>query len=188
MIAKGLHFPRVTLVGIVSADTSLVLPDFRSAERTFSLVAQVAGRAGRGDQAGRVVVQTTMPEHPAIRFAAEHDFEAFAAAELRDREVHGYPPYRRLLHVLIRGPGKDAVAAHAEDRAGRLVAGVGEGVAVLGPAEPTVARVQGLWRRHVLVKAPTPRGIARALAILKHAPRPKARVEEAWDVDPQGML
>ena len=187
MIAKGLHFPRVTLVGIVSADTSLVLPDFRGAERTFSLVAQVAGRAGRGDQAGRVVVQTTMPDHPAIRFAAEHDFEAFAAAELPDREAHGYPPYRRLLHVLVRGPGKESVAAHAEDRARRLLAGVGEGVAVLGPAEPSVARVQGLWRRHVLVKAPDPRGIARALDVLKAAPRASGRIEEAWDVDPQGI-
>ena len=186
MIAKGLHFPGVTLVGIVSADTSLVLPDFRSAERTFALVAQVAGRAGRGDEPGRVVVQTTLPGHPAIRCAATHDYEGFAAEELRDRAEHGYPPYRRLLRVVVRGPQQAAVERRAEETADRLRPLAR--LTVLGPAVPPVARVQGLLRRHLLVKAPASADIARALAALRGAPRPAGRTEEIWDVDPVGLL
>jgi primosomal protein N' (replication factor Y) len=187
MIAKGLHFPAVTLVGIVSADTSLVLPDFRSAERTFSLVAQVAGRCGRGEGGGRVVVQTLSPEHPAIRAAAEHDYESFAAEELEDRRAHGYPPFTRLLRVVVRGPDAEAVRLRAEALARRLD-GLGEGVAVLGPAVPTVARVQGLFRRHLLVKAPNAAAVSRALHRLRTLSRPTGRTEEVWDVDPVGVL
>jgi primosomal protein N' (replication factor Y) len=186
MIAKGLHFPAVTLVGIVSADTSLALPDFRAAERTFALVAQVAGRAGRGSEPGRVVVQTSLASHPAIRCAAQHDYEGFAAAELKDRLEHGYPPYRRLLRVVVRGPSDPAVERRAEETAALLRPHAR--LTVLGPAVPPVARVQGLMRRHLLVKAPTSADIARALEVLKRAPRPKGRVEEIWDVDPVGLL
>jgi primosomal protein N' (replication factor Y) len=186
MIAKGLHFPAVTLVGIVSADTALALPDFRAAERTFALVAQVAGRAGRGDEPGRVVVQTTLPSHSAIRCAALHDYEAFAAAELRDRAEHGYPPYRRLLRVVVRGPSEAAVARRAGETAARLTPL--PRLTVLGPAVPAVARVQGLLRRHLLVKALASADVTRALKVLKAAPRPKGRVEEIWDVDPVGLL
>ncbi len=186
MVAKGLHFPAVTLVGIISADTSLVLPDFRAAERTFALVAQVAGRAGRGDEDGRVVVQTTLPDHPAIRHAARHDYEAFAAEELLDREAHGYPPYSRLLRVVVRGPREEEVEQRAEETAERLRPL--PRLSVLGPAVPTVARVEGRVRRHLLVKAPGAAGIARALATLRAAPRPCGRVEEIIDVDPLGLL
>jgi primosomal protein N' (replication factor Y) len=186
MIAKGLHFPGVTLVGIVSADTSLSLPDFRSAERTFALVSQVSGRAGRGEEAGRVVVQTLVPDHPAIRGAAAHDYEAFAAAETADRREHGYPPFRRLLRVVVRGPLADEVQSRAEETA-RRVSGLA-GTEVLGPAVPAVARVQGMHRRHLLVKATRPAEVAAVLARLKSAPRPKGKVEEIWDVDPVGVL
>jgi primosomal protein N' (replication factor Y) len=95
MIAKGLDFPRVTVVGIISADHALYMPDFRAAERTFQLLAQVSGRAGRGELAGRIVVQTSTPMHPAIRFATTHDFEGFAAQETRNRHDLGYPPFGR---------------------------------------------------------------------------------------------
>jgi len=186
MVAKGLHFPGVTLVGIVSADTSLVLPDFRAAERTFALVAQVSGRAGRGDEDGRVVVPTTLPDHPAIRHAAHHDYEAFAAEELKDREAHGYPPFTRLLRVVVRGPREADVEARAQESAERLEPL--PGLTLLGPAVPTVSRVEGRVRRHLLVKAPGPAAIARALAVLRTAPRPKGRVEEIVDVDPLGLL
>src|SRR6185503_14255333 len=101
MLAKGLDFPRVTVVGIVSADVSLHLPDFRAAERTFQLLSQVAGRAGRGALAGEIVVQTTAPSHPAVVLAARHDFEGFAEAESRLREELGYPPHGRLLRAVI---------------------------------------------------------------------------------------
>ncbi len=188
MIAKGLHFPHVTLVGIVSADTSLVLPDFRSAERTFALVAQVAGRAGRGDAAGRVVVQTLMPDHAAIRRAADHDYEGFAEAELDDRKEHGYPPFSRLLRVVVRGPATPPVEERAAATGERLRRALAGRAPVLGPAEPGIARVQGLHRRHLLVKAPSHREVARALAALREAPRPRRGVEEIWDVDPIGLL
>ena len=102
MIAKGLDFPNVTLVGVVSADTALHLPDFRAAERTFQLVAQVAGRTGRGDKPGRVIVQTFSPEHPAIRLAALHDFVGFAEYELPIRKDFGVPPFGRLVRVIAR--------------------------------------------------------------------------------------
>ncbi len=188
MIAKGLHFPRVTLVGIVSADTSLVLPDFRSAERTFALVAQVAGRAGRGDAPGRVVVQTTLPDHAAIRLAAHHDYERFAESELEDRRRHRYPPFCRLLRVLVRGPTPEPVSERAAEVARRLVASAGEGVQVLGPAVPSVARVKARYREHVLVKAGRASEIGAALDVLRKAPRPARGVEELWDVDPLSLL
>ncbi len=188
MIAKGLHFPRVTLVGIVSADTALVLPDFRSAERTFSLVAQVAGRAGRGDAPGRVVVQTTLPDHPAIRWAAEHDYESFANAETLDRKTHGYPPWRRLLRVVVRGKDERAVEARIDETARRLKDAAVSGVALLGPAVPTVARIQGRFRRHLLAKCPTSREVSALLHVLRTARRPARDVEEIWDVDPYQVL
>jgi primosomal protein N' (replication factor Y) len=188
MIAKGLHFPRVTLVGIVSADTALVLPDFRSAERTFALVAQVAGRAGRGDAPGRVVVQTTMPDHSAIRLAAEHDYETFATAETADRKRYGYPPWRRLLRVVVRGRDERAVEARIAETAGRLVAAAVDGVDLLGPATPSIARIQGRHRRHLLAKCPTSREVAMLLHVLRRARRPGREVEETWDVDPYQVL
>nr|MDJ0975403.1 primosomal protein N' [Planctomycetota bacterium] len=188
MIAKGLDFPNVTLVGIISADTSLALPDFRAAERTFSLVAQVAGRAGRGDVDGRVVVQTRAPDHPAIQLAASQDFEAFAAKELPERAAFDYAPYRRLLRIVVRGPDERAVAARATETRDRIVAAATPATSILGPATPPIPRVQGRYRRHVLVKAPDHQEVARVLAALRSAPRPGGRVEEIWDVDPVGML
>ena len=117
MIAKGLDFPNVTLVGVVSADTALHMPDFRSAERTFQLVAQVAGRTGRGEKLGRVIVQTYSPENPAIRLAALHDFVGFAAEELPMREKYGVPPFGRIVRVIARGPAEATVQAYMNDLA-----------------------------------------------------------------------
>jgi len=188
MIAKGLDFPNVRLVGIVSADTALALPDFRAAERTFSLLAQVAGRAGRGDEDGRVVVQTTMPTHPAIVLAAEQDYVKFARAALEDRAQFGYPPYRRLLRVVVRGRDGAAVATRAGLLQKRIVGAASGATEILGPAIPPIARVQGLHRQQVIVKAPDHREVARVLAVLRAAPRPRAGLEEAWDVDPVGVL
>jgi primosomal protein N' (replication factor Y) len=178
----------VTLVGIVSADTALVLPDFRSAERTFALVAQVAGRAGRGEAPGRVVVQTTMPDHPAILCAAAHDYEGFARAEMEDRRVHRYPPWTRLVRVVVRGLAPEAVERRIEETATRLRTEAADGVEVLGPAEPPLARVQGRTRRHLLAKCRGSAEVRAVLASLRAAPRPTGGVEEAWDVDPQSML
>lgn len=188
MIAKGLHFPAVTLVGVVSADTSLDLPDFRAAERTFGLVAQVAGRAGRGDHAGEVIVQTLHPNDPAIVAAATHDYAAFAEAELASRKEHGYPPFRRLLRTVLRGRSPSAVEARANDLARRLAEAGIEGIEVLGPAAPAIPRIQGFFRRHLLVKGANPPAIRRALEVLRAPPAAAKGVEEQHDVDPVGML
>ena len=104
MIAKGLDFPNVTLVGVVNADTALHLPDFRAAERTFQLLVQVAGRTGRGSQGGRVLVQTFTPDHPAILAAVRHDYASFANRELPLRQLLPYPPYAEMIRIIVRGP------------------------------------------------------------------------------------
>src|SRR5690606_38343404 len=156
MVAKGLDFPRVTLVGVVNADTGMLLPDFRAAERTFQLLAQVAGRAGRADLPGEVLLQTRNPEHPALRFALAHDYDGFAAHELRDREALGYPPFGRLVGVEFKGPEEAGTRQLAE----RWSAGVGAeagkvaGVEVLGPTAAFVGRIKRLWRYHTILKAP----------------------------------
>ncbi len=187
MIAKGLDFPNVLLVGVISADTLLALPDFRSAERTFGLLAQVAGRAGRGERGGRVVIQTRRPDHAAIRLAAEEDMAAFAERELADRRMFGYPPHRRLLRVIVRGRDE----ARADEQATRvrdaLVAAGSATTQILGPAAPIHARVQGWHRRHVLVKALDHREVGRLVAAMHALARPPKGVEWAIDVDPLSL-
>src|SRR6185436_18795107 len=119
-------FPNVTLVGVINADTALHLPDFRAAERTFQLIAQVAGRTGRGKQGGRVLVQTLSPDHPAIAAAVRHDFQKFASHELAVRRAGGYPPFSAMVRLVIRGPQEPTVretAAHLGDRLRRTASG-----------------------------------------------------------------
>src|SRR5205807_3156645 len=111
---KGLDFPNVTLVGVVNADVGLHLPDFRAPERTFQLLSQVAGRAGRGPRGGQVLVQTFNPEHPSIALAAAHDYETFVAGELVHRGAHGYPPYQRLARLIVRSRDQDDASGFAE--------------------------------------------------------------------------
>src|SRR6185436_13634464 len=120
MIAKGLDFPNVTLVGVINADTALHLPDFRAAERTFQLVTQVAGRTGRGEKGGRVLVQTFTPEHPAIQAALQHDFAAFARHELPIREAHQYPPVAEMIRIVVRGKSQEQTRAFAQNLGERL--------------------------------------------------------------------
>ncbi len=189
MIAKGLDFPRVTLVGIVSADSALHQPDPRAAERTFQLLAQVAGRAGRGDMLGRIVVQTATPAHPAIACAARHDFEGFAASEMRLRQELGYPPYGRLLRAVFEDEEEDRAEAGSRACADALRPHVTDGAVLLGPAEAPIARLRGRFRRHLLVKAPAgspalARLRDRLLAWSDANPRPKLVV----DVDPASLM
>jgi len=159
MIAKGLDFPEVMLAGVVNADSALHLPDFRAAERTCQLVTQVAGRSGRGPLGGRVVVQTSTPDHPALRAAAAHDYEAFVRTELPVREALAYPPYGGIVRILVRGPGEAATAAwtgHVADRL-RQAAGAVPGTRVLGPAPAPIARLRDRFRFHVQVHGPADR-------------------------------
>jgi len=189
MIAKGLDFPRVTVVGVVNADQALHLPDFRSSERTFQLLAQVAGRAGRGVLEGRIVVQSATPGHPAIVAAAKHDYEGFARTEARLRGELGYPPHGRLLRAVLDSvdPGKLDDVARA---CGALLrARVGTTGQVLGPAEAPIGLLRGHHRKHVLVKARRGSdGIVRAREALRAFVPEHAKVRLAIDVDPMSML
>ncbi len=185
MIAKGLDLPLVTLVGVISADTALHLPDFRSAERTFQLLAQVAGRAGRGLLGGRVIIQTYTPEHYAIQAAAYHDYASFATKELAFRREQHYPPYSRLARLLFR----DADARRAQ----RLAESVGEQLReyvaskkladaqVMGPAPCFFTRIRDDYRWHIILRAPDPASILRGLAL---PPASACRV----DIDPLNLL
>jgi primosomal protein N' (replication factor Y) len=161
MIAKGFDLPGVALVGVVSADTALHFPDFRSSERTFQLLVQVAGRAGRGDAPGRVLFQTWLPEHFVLTAAAAHDYEAFYRRERRDREALGYPPATRLANVVVSGPDPEPVA-EAIERVAESARGH-EGVTVVGPAPAPLERLRGRWRHHALLKAGSPQPLDRVL-------------------------
>jgi primosomal protein N' (replication factor Y) len=155
MIAKGLDFPNVTLVGVVDADTALHLPDFRAAERTFQLIAQVAGRTGRGPQGGRVVVQTRQPAHHALLRAAAHDAEGFLGEELELRGSPVYPPVTGLVNLVVSGREEAAVgraAAEAAEWAATLAERHRLALTVLGPAPCPLARIKGRWRWHVALK------------------------------------
>ncbi|MGH7706891.1 MAG: replication restart helicase PriA [Vulcanimicrobiaceae bacterium] len=149
MVAKGLDFPDVTLVGVIAADADLHVPEFRAAERTFDLLAQVAGRSGRA-RAGEAIVQTYSPEHPAIRFAALHDYDGFAGTELAERRELGYPPARDLVYCAIVGRRLTDVVAAAE-RYAELLRTLPE-AEVLGPAPFSPARVNDAWRYRIAVK------------------------------------
>ncbi len=152
MVAKGLDFPRVTLVGVVSADTSLCIPDFRAAERTFQLLTQVAGRAGRSlELAGEVLIQTLQPTHPAIEMSVAHDYETFFEAELKDRKPLHYPPFSRLILIEFRGLHEDAVRQRAEQFA-TLFPEKASYYERLGPTPPTIAKLRGEYRWHLLIK------------------------------------
>jgi primosomal protein N' (replication factor Y) len=157
MIAKGLDFPNVTLVGVVDADTGLYLPDFRAAERTFQLLAQVAGRAGRGPKGGTVLVQTRHPTHHALVWAARHDTEGFLREERALRESPPYPPLTSLVNLVVSGLAERAVSARAAEVAdwgAALLARYHLPVTLLGPAPCPLARLKDRWRWHVLLKGP----------------------------------
>jgi len=177
LAAKGLDLPSVTLAGVVAADVTLNLPDYRAAERTFQLLAQVAGRAGRGDRPGRVIVQAYAPSHYAVRHAAALDVDGFADEELLRRRLLGYPPFSVLARLLVA----DADRARAEERGRHAAAAVAtDGVEVLGPLASYVARRAGRYRYQVLLRAPE--ATTRAAALERVPPG------IAIDVDPESLL
>jgi primosomal protein N' (replication factor Y) len=152
MIAKGHDIPNVTLVGAVSADVGLGLPDFRAAERTFQLLTQVAGRAGRGDLPGIVLVQTINPDHYAIRMAAAQDYPAFYQKELGFRRMMHYPPFSAMANLLVRSE-KQAEALRLSTDLGHHLTPAPEKLKILGPAEAPVKRLKNEFRYQLLVKA-----------------------------------
>jgi len=190
MIAKGLDFPNVTLVGVIDADTLLHQPDIRSMERTFQLIAQVAGRTGRSAKGGRVLVQTSSPDQPAILRAAAHDFIGFATDELRHRQALKVPPYSNLGRVILRGPNEKEVRAYADKVGELLKAGAKElslDVRILGPAPCLVTRLKANYRYHLQLTASELSALQRLW--LHAAPQFPSHpdVEYVVDVDPLNL-
>jgi primosomal protein N' (replication factor Y) len=189
MIAKGHDIPNVTLVGIVSADVGLGLPDFRAAERTFQLLTQAAGRAGRGNLPGIVLIQTINPEHYAVRLASEQNYEGFYQKEIQFRKLMRYPPFAALANVLVRSQNQEnALAMSAE--LGRVLDPAPEGIKVLGPAEAPVPKLKSEFRYQLLLKAADRRVLNETLRDLQRFAR-----EQKWpatalviDVDPLTLL
>ncbi|HSG82487.1 MAG TPA: primosomal protein N' [Gemmatimonadota bacterium] len=193
MIAKGLDFPNVTLVGVINADVGLSLPDFRASERSFQLLTQVAGRAGRGPAGGEVIIQTALPGHYAIRFALDHDYPGFAARELEERSGPGYPPNSRLANLIVSGKDEGRVQQAAEAARGWLdglfAARSIPGIDLVGPAPCPIDRVRGRWRWHLLLKARDPESLGNVLRYFATRFEPPAaglRVE--IDRDPASLL
>jgi primosomal protein N' (replication factor Y) len=191
MIAKGLDFPNVTLVGVINADTALHLPDFRAAERTFQLVTQVAGRTGRGPQGGRVLVQTFSPDAPAIVAAVRHDLPAFAGKELPHREDLGYPPFTAMIRIVIRGRSDSGTHTLAEELARRLhdrCHGEADAVRILGPAPAPMAKLRGSFRYQIQLQSADGESLR---ALVREATSVvKAPDGAGWiiDVDPLDMM
>lgn len=187
MIAKGLDFPNVTMVGVIDADTMLRQPDMRAAERTFQLIAQVAGRTGRGERGGRVLVQTTCPNDPAVKFAAKHDFIGFAQHELAERyDVHA-PPFASVARVIFRGSDETRTRQTAQAVADRLRAarkGPTEPVRVLGAAPAPITRLRGLWRFHLQITGKTHELVRELWQSVEKSLSLPDDVEFAIDVDP----
>ncbi|MGI9140756.1 MAG: replication restart helicase PriA [Gemmatimonadaceae bacterium] len=167
MIAKGLDFANVTLVGVVDADVGINLPDFRASERCFQLLSQVAGRAGRGPKGGSVIIQTRVPEHHAVVHALTHDYEAFVVAEIEGRRQPAYPPFVRLANIVFSAVEENAAMELAvsagEWMSQLLVAGQVEGITLVGPAPCPIERIKNRFRWHLLLKSSQPGTLTRAL-------------------------
>jgi primosomal protein N' (replication factor Y) len=190
MIAKGLDFPQVTLVGVINADIALHLPDFRAAERTFQLVTQVAGRTGRGERGGRVLVQTFSPDHPAIRAAVRHDYPMFARQELPIREALLYPPFADMARIIVRGPDVRPTQDFAEELAERFKTELAELKAwrLLGPAPAPIARLRGLYRYHLQLQAADGEKLRSAIRNVVAAAPKHPPIQWTADVDPIDMM
>lgn len=189
MIAKGLDFPNVTVVGVINADTALNLPDFRAAERTFQLVTQVAGRTGRGTKGGRVYLQTFNPDHPAIRAAERHDYLRFAEYELPIRKQFGYPPYGAMARVIVRGPIEAHVQQWADLIAQKFDALVDAGSCRrLGPAPAPMPKLRGNYRYHMILQSPELAPLQAILSEAQVSVKPTDDVQWQADIDPTEML
>jgi primosomal protein N' (replication factor Y) len=194
MIAKGLDFPNVTLVGVIDADVGINLPDFRASERCFQLLSQVAGRAGRGAKGGEVFIQTREPSHHAVICAVTHDYLRFAAEELEGRVRPAYPPTLFLANAVISGteevPTADAARALADWTRRLIDAHMPSAVEIVGAAPCPVERIKQRWRWHFLVKSSDAEALGRiGRYIVEHGPLPTvAGMRLAWDRDPVTLL
>ncbi len=189
MVAKGLDFPNVTVVGVINADVALSLPDFRANERTFQLVTQVAGRTGRGPKGGEVFVQTFQPDHLTIQLAAKHDYDAFARDELQTRRRLGYPPFGRLARIVVRSQQRQRAHEAIQAVAGRLIEPARvAGITILGPQPCPISKISRFWRYHLLLKAPSARALLHFFDGVRSDLSPPGNIQMAIDVDPQSTL
>ena len=188
MIGKGLDFPNVTLVGLVDADISMHVPDFRANERTFQLLVQVAGRAGRGDRAGEVVVQTFTPQAEAIQFSRHADYAGFAAAELKMRKDFNYPPYRHLIHHLFRGPNPDKLKFFAEQWAKQVEQALGGRVELRGPSPSPIEKIKDEYRWQLWYFTHSVTQVVPVLMRLREAFHWPDDLTQVLDVDPMNLM
>jgi primosomal protein N' (replication factor Y) len=188
MIGKGLDFPNVTLVGLVDADISMHVPDFRANERTFQLLVQVAGRAGRGDRAGEVVVQTFTPQAEAIQFSRHADYAGFAAAELKMRKDFRYPPYRHLIHHLFRGPNPEKLKFFAEQWAKRVEKELGSRVELRGPSASPIEKIKDEYRWQLWYFTNAVTKVVPELARLRAEFNWPDDITQVLDVDPMSLV
>jgi primosomal protein N' (replication factor Y) len=188
MIGKGLDFPNVTLVGLIDADLSMHVPDFRANERTFQLLVQVAGRAGRGDRAGEVVVQTFTPKADAIQFAKKADFDGFAESELAMRKNFAYPPYRHLIHHLFRGPNPEKIRFFADHWVKQVEQTLGSAVEIRGPVPSPIEKVKDEYRFQVWYFCAGATKVVPALVKLQATIDWPDDVTQVLDVDPMSLM
>ncbi|HEY9074132.1 MAG TPA: primosomal protein N', partial [Desulfobaccales bacterium] len=196
MIAKGHHFPRVTLVGVVAADLSLFFPEYHAGERTFQLLSQVAGRAGRGEAPGQVLIQTYQPEHYVFQMVQSQDFVGFYDRELESRRALGYPPFTRLALVRVSGVSEEAVAREARRLTAALKRVLNQHeqlrtrVQVLGPAPAGLSRLQGRYRWQMLLKSYGRPALAETLQQVRRlwAPPVRAHLDLTLDIDPANLF
>lgn len=191
MITKGHDFPGVTLVGVINSEAGLNVPDFRSAERTFQILSQVIGRAGRGDLQGRVLMQTINPEHYAVKCAVNHDHEGFYRQELEFRSEAGYPPFSHLAVLGFSGTAEKSVEEHAENMGAALQKIKRElslRVEILGPTMAPLYRIRGRFRRRILLKSPSRNELRRLVAAWSANCEPNSVVRGFIDIDPVDMM
>jgi len=188
MIGKGLDFPNVTLVGLVDADMSMHVPDFRANERTFQLLVQVAGRAGRGDRSGEVVVQTFTPQADAIQFAKKADYDGFAAAELAVRKKFNYPPYRHLIHHLFRGPNPEKIKFFAEHWVKQVEQALGGAVEIRGPTAAPIEKVKDEYRFQIWYFCARATTVVPELVRLQAGVKWPEDVSQVLDVDAMSLV
>lgn len=187
MVAKGLDFPNVTLVGVITADTAINMPDFRAAERTFQLLTQVAGRSGRGDQPGEVIIQTFSPDHYAVRAAIRHDYAAFYEQEIKYRKELNYPPFSRLANIICANESESAAKAQAEAVAHAVSSVKPRGVEVIGPSPAPIARLKNQFRYHVALRAPLTAPVSEIVRSALELLKPAGRRGLSIDIDPLNM-
>jgi primosomal protein N' (replication factor Y) len=190
MIAKGLDFPNVTLVGVVDADVGINLPDFRASERCFQLLSQVAGRAGRGPKGGEVFIQTREPTHHAVRCAVEHDYAGFVRQELTGRQEPPYPPMLRLINVVFSGIREEETMRLAMQAADDVRSGLAAGVTLVGPAKCPIERIKNRWRWHLMLKSSHPSQLGRVGQYLaeKLVVPSRGQLRVVVDRDPVSLL